>query len=387
MACDLFGRRIDDRVRPAGGGPPRFAPLSPRVAVLLVAAIIVGLLLWMARDSVRPFVLGLLLVYLLDIPVRRFVRRGMRRSLAILLVYVVAIVAIVGFLALTLTPLINEIFRLIEQIEGQFLRGSFPEVHLSLLAIHRGQVKSLSQQGRPQSPYESDLLGISVEKGGSGSTAPATSVGVFHGIEASVKYKLGRDDLSGVRVLVQGLGAVGALLATQLAEAGAEVLVSDVKAERVAGSGFEAVDPKDVIGTECDVYAPCAIGGTIDAESIERLRCSVVAGAANNQLADPALADRLHERGILYAPDYVINAGGIVNVSVEFHPGGYDEKVSLGKIERIPQALKELWTIAKEDRIPPSVAADRLAERILGEARGARKAAATMPPKGKRGGG
>jgi predicted PurR-regulated permease PerM len=101
-------------VRPADGGPTRFAPLSPRVVVLIGAAIIVGLLLWMARDSVRPFVLGLLLVYLLDIPVRQLVRRGVRRSLAILLVYVIAIVAIVGFLALTLTPLINEIFKLIE---------------------------------------------------------------------------------------------------------------------------------------------------------------------------------------------------------------------------------------------------------------------------------
>ena len=153
----------------------------------------------------------------------------------------------------------------------------------------------------------------SVEKGGSGSTAPATAVGVFHGIEASVKYKLGRDDLRGVRVLVQGLGAVGGLLAARLADDGAEVLVSDVNAERVAASGFGAVDPADVIGTECDVYAPCAIGGVIDAETVERLRCSIVAGAANNQLADPALADRRHERGILWAPDYVINSGGVLH--------------------------------------------------------------------------
>jgi leucine dehydrogenase len=153
----------------------------------------------------------------------------------------------------------------------------------------------------------------SVEKGGSGSTAPATALGVFHGIQASVAYKLGRSDLSGIRVLVQGLGAVGALLATQLAEADADVLVSDVDGARVAASALPAVAPEDVIGTECDVYAPCAIGGTIDAETVERLRCSVVAGAANNQLADPALADRLHERGILYAPDYVINSGGVLH--------------------------------------------------------------------------
>jgi leucine dehydrogenase len=153
----------------------------------------------------------------------------------------------------------------------------------------------------------------SVEKGGSGSTAPATALGVFHGIQASVAYKLGRSDLSGIRVLVQGLGAVGGLLAGHLADADADVLVSDVDQARVVASALPAVDPADVIGTECDVYAPCAIGGTIDAETVERLRCSVVAGAANNQLADPSLADRLHERGILYAPDYVINSGGVLH--------------------------------------------------------------------------
>ena len=124
----------------------------------------------------------------------------------------------------------------------------------------------------------------SVGNGGSGSTAPATAVGVFHGIRASVEFKL-RRDLDGVRVLVQGMGAVGALLAQQLTAAGAEVLVSDVDPART--DGYTAVAPEAVIGTECDVYAPCAVGGTITAETVERLRCSVVAGAANNQLADP----------------------------------------------------------------------------------------------------
>ena len=150
----------------------------------------------------------------------------------------------------------------------------------------------------------------SVAKGGSGSTAPATAVGVFHGIDASVRFALG-GDLAGVRVLVQGMGAVGALLARHLREAGADVLVSDVDPART--EGFATVAPDEVIGTECDVYAPCAVGGTITAESVERLRCRIIAGAANNQLATPALADRLHERGILYAPDYVINSGGVLH--------------------------------------------------------------------------
>src|SRR4051812_13738972 len=122
----------------------------------------------------------------------------------------------------------------------------------------------------------------SVEKGGSGSTAPATALGVFYGIQASVAYKLGRSDLSGIRVLVQGRGGVGAVLGGHLAEADADVLVSDVAEAGVTASALPAVAPADVIGTECDVYAPCAIGGTIDAESIDKLRCSIVAGAANN---------------------------------------------------------------------------------------------------------
>jgi leucine dehydrogenase len=134
----------------------------------------------------------------------------------------------------------------------------------------------------------------SAEHGGSGSTAPATAMGVFYGIRASVG-----GDLRGVRVLVQGVGAVGAILARELDAAGAEVLVSDVDLSRVFG---HAVDPADVIGTECDVYAPCAAGGVSDCDTVEQLRCRIVAGAANNQLADPAVADRLHERGILYAP-------------------------------------------------------------------------------------
>jgi len=110
---------------------------------------------------------------------------------------------------------------------------------------------------------------------------------------------------------VQGMGAVGTLLAQQLTAAGAEVLVSDVDPARA--DGYTAVAPEAVIGTECDVYAPCALGGTITAETVEELRCRVVAGAANNQLAAPELADRLHERGILYAPDYVINSGGVLH--------------------------------------------------------------------------
>jgi leucine dehydrogenase len=200
----------------------------------------------------------------------------------------------------------------------------------------------------------------SVANGGSGSTAPATAVGVFHGIRASVRHALDRD-LDGVRVLVQGFGAVGSRLAQQLRAAGAEVLVSDIDPSRI--DGFEAVDPAAVIGTECDVYAPCAMGGTITATTVEELRCRVVAGAANNQLADPALADRLHERGILYAPDYVINSGGVLH-GTGLELLGWDHAQLDAALRGLGDTLLELY--ADSDRSPVHAAEALVARRRSG---------------------
>ncbi len=139
-----------------------------------------------------------------------------------------------------------------------------------------------------------------------------------------VEHVFGSPDLAGRTVLVQGAGAVGHDLARFLAEAGAEVLVSDVDEARAAAAGGTVVPAADALTTECDVYSPCAVGGTLNAESIPALRCRIVAGSANNQLATPEDAQRLHERGILYAPDYVINAGGVIQLlGLEDH--GWDE--------------------------------------------------------------
>ena len=197
-----------------------------------------------------------------------------------------------------------------------------------------------------------------VENGGSGSTAPATAKGVFHGIEASVQHALG-SDLAGVRVLVQGMGAVGALLAAHLDEAGAEVYVSDVDEARLTVG--TPVAPDEAVGFECDVLAPCATGGVINAVSIDRLRCRVVAGAANNQLAVPSLADRLHERGILYAPDYVINAGGVLH-GAGLESLGWTEQQVDERLRGIGTLLLELYADGDGS---PSRAADRLVERRL----------------------
>jgi leucine dehydrogenase len=201
-----------------------------------------------------------------------------------------------------------------------------------------------------------------VANGGSGSTSPATAKGVFYGIEASAEHALKTDGLQGVRVLVQGLGSVGALLAQYLDEAGAELLVSDVEPQRL--SRGTPVAPEDALRTECDVLAPCAVGGVVNAATVDELRCKVIAGAANNQLAEPWIADRLHERGILYAPDYVINSGGVLH-GAGLELLGWDEAMVEQRLKGLGDQLLELYTFNGS----PVHAADRLVDRRLAEAR------------------
>jgi leucine dehydrogenase len=200
-----------------------------------------------------------------------------------------------------------------------------------------------------------------VENGGSGSTSPATARGVFYGIEASAKHALNVQDLQGVRVLVQGMGSVGALLAQYLEEAGADLLVSDVDPQRLTRG--TPVAPEDALRTECDVLAPCAVGGVVNAATVNELNCRVIAGAANNQLAEPWLADRLHERGILYAPDYVINSGGVLHGAGR-ELLGWDEAMLERRLKGLGDQLLELYA---EDGSPVH-AADRVVDRRLAQA-------------------
>jgi leucine dehydrogenase len=217
------------------------------------------------------------------------------------------------------------------------------------------------------------VTGLSRADGGSGNPSPYTAYGVYLGVRAALGWAFGNDDPKGKTIAIQGVGAVGGPLAERLAEAGATVYAADRNQARLdeltEKHGVKQVKADEILGMECDLLAPCALGGILNDESIPQLRTKAVAGAANNLLLKPEHGKALSDRGILYAPDYVINAGGIVNVSVEFHDGGYNEEVALRKIERIPQALKELWTISKEEGIPSSDAADRLAQRIVAEGR------------------
>jgi leucine dehydrogenase len=214
------------------------------------------------------------------------------------------------------------------------------------------------------------VFGRSVATGGSGSPARPTAVGVFHGIRASVAHLDGSDELEGRRILVQGAGGVGSQLADHLANAGASILVADLdqaRAQAVASRvNGDVIHPDEVLQTEADVYAPCAVGGTLDMNSASQLRCAVVAGSANNQLAQPEAAEILSQRGILYAPDYVINAGGAIGVAGTEQLGWSEDQVNAA-LERIGETLREVYRRSIDQGISTAAAAEAIAEERLTE--------------------
>lgn len=203
--------------------------------------------------------------------------------------------------------------------------------------------------------------------GGLGDPSPVTAWGTFRGIQASAKAKLGSDDLEGVTVAVQGLGHVGFYVSRFLHEVGARLIVTDIDAERVRNVvnhfGARAVEPNEIYGVDAQVFAPCALGAIVNDETLPKFRFQVIAGASNNQLKEERHGDMLTERGILYAPDYVINAGGLINVYGELN--GWDAERAKRKAGEIYQTLTDLYEIAEEQGVPTYQAADRLAERRI----------------------
>jgi leucine dehydrogenase len=212
------------------------------------------------------------------------------------------------------------------------------------------------------------VFGRSVEAGGSGNPAPPTAAGIYHGIRASLTHVFGSDDLERRIVVVQGAGGVGSPLAEHLASAGASVVVADIdraRAQAVAGRvGGSAIAADDVLETDCDVYAPCAMGGVLSTETVPRLRCRIVAGSANNQLAQPEAAELLRARGILYAPDYVINAGGAIAL-VGVEQLGWSRSERDAALARIGETLRQIYERADAQDISTAAAADFLAEERL----------------------
>lgn len=211
------------------------------------------------------------------------------------------------------------------------------------------------------------VTGVDVKHGGSGDPSPFTALGVRRGIEACVKHKLGRASLEGIHVSVQGVGHVGYHLCKELHGAGAKLTVADVdplKAERATREfGAKVVELDQIFSVDCDVFAPCALGSAMNDRTVPKLRAKIVAGAANNQLAEPRHGDDLEARGILYAPDYAINAGGLVNVAQEVL--GYDERKSRDKVMKIYDTILEIAERSTNLKAPTYKVADMMVEEKL----------------------
>lgn len=222
---------------------------------------------------------------------------------------------------------------------------------------------------------ETDFVtGTSSASGSAGNPSPITAYGIYTGMKAAAKEAFGSNDLSGRTIAVQGVGNVAYALCEYLHKEGAKLIVTDINEHAVkkAVEAFNAraVDPDDIYDVGCDIYAPCALGATLNDDTIPKLKAKVIAGSANNQLKLPKHGDMLHERGILYAPDYVINAGGVINVADELH--GYNRERAMKKVETIYDSLQKVFDIARRDNIPTYKAADRMAEERIESVRQSR---------------
>ena len=246
--------------------------------------------------------------------------------------------------------------RFVEMFKGRFITG----VDLNL------DLTDGSIMGK-ESQY---ILARPKEEGSSGSSGVTTAYGVYVGLKACSKFLWGTRNLRGRRIAVQGLGAVGEPLLGHLKEGGLEVIATDINEKTLqrlqAQYGFRTVKPEAIYETECDIFCPCAIGGILNDQTIPKLKCQLVAGCANNQLEDEERHSRmLHERGILYAPDYIINAGGVIQAIDELQ--GYNPERVKMKTERIYDRLLHIFEIAKKEGILPLEAANRYAESRIRE--------------------
>jgi leucine dehydrogenase len=211
------------------------------------------------------------------------------------------------------------------------------------------------------------VTGIPKDLGGSGDPSPFTAHGVLMGMKAAVQHKLKTDSLKGVRVAVQGLGNVGSNLVDYLYNEGASLVIADIDSEKVKNLeqkySAKSVAPDQIAFQDVDVFAPCALGAGVNDTTISKFKCKVICGGANNQLAEDRHGSALRELGILYAPDYVVNAGGLMNVFVELE--GYSKDRVLAHTKRIYETTTEVFNIADKEDLPTNKAADRLAERRM----------------------
>jgi leucine dehydrogenase len=254
------------------------------------------------------------------------------------------------------TALFRAFGRFVEDLRGHYITAEDSGTSIEDMDVIRGVTKHVT--------------GVDPSRGGSGDPSPFTALGVRRGIEACVKFALGRDALEGIHVAVQGVGHVGYHLCRELHAQGAQLTVADVdplKAERAQREFGAAISPLDeIFAVKCDVFAPCALGSALNRETVPRLRCRIVAGAANNQLAEPTMGMALMDRGILYAPDYAINAGGLVNVAQEIL--GYDGEKARARTLKIFDTIFEIAERARRAMTPTDIIANKMVEERLSRA-------------------
>ncbi len=254
------------------------------------------------------------------------------------------------------TALFRAFGRFVEDLRGHYITAEDSGTSIEDMDVIRGVTKHVT--------------GVDPSRGGSGDPSPFTALGVRRGIEACVKFALGRDSLEGIHVALQGVGHVGYHLCRELHAQGAKITVADVdplkaeRAQREFGAGIAPLD--DIFAVSCDVFAPCALGSALNRDTVPRLRCRIVAGAANNQLAEPTMGMALMDRGILYAPDYAINAGGLVNVAQEIL--GYDADKARARTLKIYDTIFEIAERARRAMTPTDIIANKMVEERLSRA-------------------
>jgi leucine dehydrogenase len=218
------------------------------------------------------------------------------------------------------------------------------------------------------------VTGISPAFGSSGNPSPVTAYGVYKGMKAAAKAAFNTDSLAGKVIAIQGVGNVAYHLCQYLHQEGASLIVTDINKNAVRKAvesfGARAVDPAEIYGVDCDIFAPCALGAVINGQTIPQLKAKVIAGAANNQLKDTVHGDLIHQMGIIYAPDYVINAGGVINVADELY--GYNRERAMKKVDQIYGNIEKVIAISIRDGIPTYLAADRMAEERIEKIRNSR---------------
>jgi leucine dehydrogenase len=211
------------------------------------------------------------------------------------------------------------------------------------------------------------VLGIDGEAKSSGDPSPGTAWGVYHGMKSTAKHAFGSDSLKGLTIAMQGLGAVSFGMLEYLSKEGAKIIATDIDPAKIEKAkkefGITAVGVEEIYDQVCDIFSPCALGASVNGDTLPRLKAKAIAGAANNQLATDEIGLEVMKRGILYAPDYAINAGGLMNIYHEsMVDGGYDRDRAFSHIQKIGTTIDTILTRAKAEKLPPSVVADRMAE-------------------------